>query len=351
MRLGRAKRPLLRVSTKEESDYKVGALKKLKSEDALEAYAATPKNKKSDKKRFRSSSVSPRRRSQALVIEDSLVVRKSIARVLTKLGFEVTQAVNGMEGLKELKASLFDLVLCDFLMPVMDGLDCVQQYRQWEAVNRPYFTQYIVGISAHASDKDVDQGFKVGMNEFRSKPVTYNELTDLKNGKEFNRIRAELDKLGQEIQDLKRRKVETEAESPKVPNSDQKVCLVVEGTAVVSKLAKLASEKIGWKVVSVMDPDSALGLLKMRNWDAVLVDDELGCSRCISIFREWEKNHRVNRQKNVVLLSANYLPAVKMGASFQAPTGFDGVLGKPIELEALESFLREARTSEEIVTR
>lgn len=350
-KLGTAKRPQLQVLTEDNLHTEKNTVKKLNSEDAMEAFVATPKGGASEKKRYRSSSMNAGRRSQALVIEDSLVVRKSIARVLTKLGFEVTQAVNGMEGLKELKASLFDLVLCDFLMPVMDGLDCVQQYRQWEAVNRPFFTQYIVGISAHASDKDIDQGFKVGLNEFRSKPVTYNELMDLKNGKEFNRIRAELDQLGQEIQNLKRRKLDAEAESPKIPNSDQKVCLVVEGGSVVSKLAKMASETIGWKIVSVMDPDSALGLLKMRNWDAVLVDDELGCSRCISIFREWEKNHRVNRQQNIVLLSANYLSAIKMRASFHVPTGFDGALGKPIQLDSLQSFLEGARTNWEIVTR
>ena len=55
-----------------------------------------------------------------------------MSRMLTRLGFDVVEAVNGLEGLKELKGHLFDLVLCDFLMPVMDGSDCVQQYRQYE---------------------------------------------------------------------------------------------------------------------------------------------------------------------------------------------------------------------------
>jgi CheY-like chemotaxis protein/signal transduction histidine kinase len=329
---------------------KPGGMKKLKSEDALEVYVSTPKNAL-NKKRLHPP-ISSGRRNQALVIEDSLVVRKSLSRVLSKLGFEVTQAVNGMEGLEELKASLFDLVLCDFLMPVMDGLDCIQQYRQWEAEKRPYFRQYIVGTSAHASDKDVEQGFKIGMNEFRSKPVTYKQLTDLKNGKEFNRISLELDKLGHEIECLKRRKVDPDLESRAAASSDQRVCLVVEGTSVVSNLAELASEKIGWKIVSVRDPESALGLLKMRNWDAVLMDDELGCGRCIAKFRAWEKTHRVNRQNNAILMSANYVhPQNFFGASFQVPTGFDGALGKPIQLNSLQTFLQQATTSCDIVTR
>jgi CheY-like chemotaxis protein/GAF domain-containing protein len=286
--------------------------------------------------------VSGRRKQHALVIEDSLVVRKTIARALTQLGFEVTQAVNGMEGLKELQAYLFDLVLCDFLMPVMDGLDCIQQYRQWEAVNRPYFRQYIVGISAHASEKDAEQGLKVGMDEFRPKPITYKQLTNLKNGNEFNRVSVELDNLEHEIESLKRRKVDP-APSPHPLEADQKVCLIVAGSSAISKLAELATNNTSWKVVFVTDGVSALGLLKMRNWDAVLVDDELTSSRCMAIFREWEKTHRVNRQNNVILLSGNYIPSGQDGSSsFQVPTAFDDALGKPIQLTALKALLEKA---------
>lgn len=41
-----------------------------------------------------------------------------MARVLSKLGFEVSQALNGMEGMKELQTTIFYLVLCNFLMLV-----------------------------------------------------------------------------------------------------------------------------------------------------------------------------------------------------------------------------------------
>lgn len=324
------------------------SLTRLQNEDAIEAFAATPSSMRN--KRFRLPETSSRI-PQALVIEDSLVVRKNLARVLTKLGFEVATAVNGMEGLRELKASLFDVVLCDFLMPVMDGLDCIQQYRQWEALNRPFFKQYIIGISAHASDKDVEQGFKIGMNGFRSKPLTFKDVEQLKQGKEFKRKKEELDNLGHEVEVLKRRRLERDSDRTLLAVPDQKVCLVVEGSTVISKLAEIASATIGWQVVSVLDSDDALDLLKVRNWDAVLVDDDLGCSRCISNFREWEKKHRVNRQKNVILVSAKYAPNQDAGTSFQTPTGFDGALAKPIELNSLQSFLKDARTSWEIVTR
>ena len=62
------------------------------------------------------------RQRRALVIDDSLVVRRSLAQALNQLGFEVTQAGDGSEGLLELQKTLYDIVLCDFMMPVMDGV-------------------------------------------------------------------------------------------------------------------------------------------------------------------------------------------------------------------------------------
>ena len=86
----------------------------------------------------------PTRLKRALVIDDSLTIRKGIDRILTSAGFEVTQAQNGMEGFKKLKSTFFDVALCDFLMPVMDGLDCVKQYRDWEEQHRSWFRQVSV---------------------------------------------------------------------------------------------------------------------------------------------------------------------------------------------------------------
>ena len=77
----------------------------------------------------------------ALVIDDSKTIRKVIERALKNFGFYVVQAENGLQGLEEMKTTVFDIVLCDFLMPIMDGMDCVQQYRQWEKGNRAWFEQ------------------------------------------------------------------------------------------------------------------------------------------------------------------------------------------------------------------
>lgn len=302
------------------------------------------------------------RQKRALIIEDSMSTRRVLSRMLKKLGFDVVQSVNGMEGLKELQANLFDLVLCDFLMPVMDGTDCVQQYRQFEVSHRPWFDQYIVGISAHASDADIERGMKVGMNDYRPKPVTMRHLEEILEGQEYQYVTSRLDSIAVHLEEeanaadtAKRSKPEKPVEKAPQNEEAMKVCLVVEEGKIISTVAEKVSENMGWKSVVVHNGEAALRLLKMRNWDAVLLDEELpGVTSCkvIENFRLWESKNRVNRQKNVFQVNSSFIPTglecsagVESSLSsslVQLPSGFDGALGKPLSAKILKNFLQSS---------
>jgi CheY-like chemotaxis protein/signal transduction histidine kinase len=138
---------------------------------------------------------SRRRVRRALVVDDSIVVRKSLAMALKKVGYEVSQAENGLEGLQKLTESTYDIVLCDFLMPVMDGFDCVKQFRLWEAGHRPTFRQLIIGISAHADNGAAAQGLDAGMDDFIPKPIGIKILNELHESAAVQASAAALDKL------------------------------------------------------------------------------------------------------------------------------------------------------------
>jgi CheY-like chemotaxis protein len=293
------------------------------------------------------------RQKRALVIDDSLVTRRNMSRMLKKMGFEVVEAVNGMEGLRELQANLYDLVLCDFLMPVMDGSDCIQQYRQFEVASRPWFDQYIVGMSAHASEGDVERGLKVGMNDYCEKPVTMKHLEEILQGQEYNYVTTRLDSIAADIRDsdddtAKQPKKGSDISDDASPQSEQvlKVCLIVEEGDAISSVAGHVAEQIGWKSVVVHNGQSALRLLQMRNWDAVLVDDGLqGLTSCMVMehFREWESKNRVNRQKNVYQLNSSFIPShLAMSSMVQLPSGFDGALGKPVSAKVFKEFLQKS---------
>jgi len=278
------------------------------------------------------------RERRALVIDDSIVIRKSLSRALSKLGFEVKTAMNGLDGLKDLQTDVFDVVFCDFLMPVMDGLDCVQQYRDWEKIHRPWIHQYIVGISAHASANDMEKGLAAGMDDFKAKPVTLQVLKELETSPELKRVSAVLD----DVLDPGKHGVEasavqdgdTQHDDKRVKKNDGPVCLVGEDALNVSKSMGSIMEVKKWNPVFVNDGEDALRLLKMRNWDAVFLDEEmprLDGIRVIERFREWEKDHRVARQRNVFLISESFVPNPNNGSVSAAyPGGFDGALGKPI---------------------
>ena len=67
--------------------------------------------------------------NKILVVEDNRINQLVVAKMLRKLGMDVTTADNGMEALEAFNASYFDLVLMDIQMPVMDGLAATRAIR------------------------------------------------------------------------------------------------------------------------------------------------------------------------------------------------------------------------------
>ncbi|GKZ00144.1 hypothetical protein MPSEU_000967700 [Mayamaea pseudoterrestris] len=313
---------------------------------------------------------------RALVVDDSLVIRKSLAMALKKLGYEAHSANDGLEGLNKMKEIEFDFVLMDFLMPVMDGLDCVSQYRAWENLNRPNSAQIIVGISAHADNDVAKQGVAAGMDDFLSKPISIKTLTEIKERDLVKERANQLDKLAsiampqkmEQIDDNNTtrgwRKRDSGGDESMSENEDenansllkrarmgdqdagaaQSICLMATDhpSMCSPKLIGLL-ESDNWKVVVVHDGHDTLRLLKTRNWDLVLIDDGLSgidYNQCVSQFRAWEHENRVNRQRSVFLVSSYKIPPLSDGTSIVlAPLGFDHVIRRPIEWSDLQEFL------------
>lgn len=297
------------------------------------------------------------RQKKALVIEDTVVVRKTLTRALQKRGYEVTQAKDGLEGLDALKTTVFDITLCDFLMPNMDGLDCVKAYRQWEHVNRSG-PQYIVGISAHCSQKDVNKGLEIGMDGFKSKPITMKILQNLDESPKMDLVRQRLDKLYWENQE--QCLVETEA-SPSLDHSQtgldnsvttqRKSCLMatVRSNAKAGIAQKMTDE--GWDVTIVKNGKKALDRLKSLNWGAVVLDDELpqlSGNQCVEEFRAWERQNRVNRQDNIFIVCTHVVLS-DPDTCMLPPAGFDGAVGGEVSWNHLQSLISRQRSSNSVM--
>ena len=115
------------------------------------------------------------REVQALIVDDSSVMRKIVERSLRQAGVDslvVLEAGSGVEGLEVLKARRVDLILSDINMPAMDGLEFVRQLRQQRlAEGVP-----VVMITTESSEEHVKQAIKAGAIGYIRKPFTADQV-------------------------------------------------------------------------------------------------------------------------------------------------------------------------------
>jgi CheY-like chemotaxis protein len=115
----------------------------------------------------------PRRR--ILVVDDVPVNRELLLALLQPLGFDLTEAADGAEGVAKFAQTAPDLVLMDLVMPVMDGLEAMRRIR---ASGPEGAAVPILALSANAGQQDRAQAQSAGANHFIAKPVPHNELID-----------------------------------------------------------------------------------------------------------------------------------------------------------------------------
>ncbi len=107
-----------------------------------------------------------------LVVDDSRAQRAFVAGNLKKWGFSVQEAATGTEALKICESQRIDMVLCDWMMPEMDGLEFCKAFREMERENYGYF----ILLTSKSDKKDVAVGLDKGADDFLSKPVDSVEL-------------------------------------------------------------------------------------------------------------------------------------------------------------------------------
>jgi CheY-like chemotaxis protein/anti-sigma regulatory factor (Ser/Thr protein kinase) len=111
----------------------------------------------------------------ALVVDDDLVNRMLAAEMLKGAGIEVIEAESGLHALQALKAHRPDIVIMDWQMPGMDGLEATRLIRHGEAGEAARDVP-VLGLTANAFDQDRHTCLAAGMNNVLTKPVTRDAL-------------------------------------------------------------------------------------------------------------------------------------------------------------------------------
>jgi two-component system chemotaxis response regulator CheY len=106
---------------------------------------------------------------RALVIDDSRTVRAVIGTILKEVGIEVVTAADGRDGLEQLRRwPDVELILVDWNMPVMNGLDFILAVRS----QRAYDAVRILMVTTETESDHVTQALGAGANEYLMKPFT-----------------------------------------------------------------------------------------------------------------------------------------------------------------------------------
>jgi len=105
---------------------------------------------------------------RVLIVDDSPTMRQLLVYAVKRLpGVAISEAANGVDGLKKITSERFDLIFTDINMPVMDGLKLVSLVRKDPALKEVP----IVVISTEGAEEDRSRAFALGANDYITKPV------------------------------------------------------------------------------------------------------------------------------------------------------------------------------------
>lgn len=103
---------------------------------------------------------------QCLIVDDSSVIRKVARRIMEEVHFEISEAENGKEALDKCRLNLPDIILLDWNMPVMDGLEFLTELRKDPCGEAPK----VIFCTTENDMDHITQAISAGANEYIMKP-------------------------------------------------------------------------------------------------------------------------------------------------------------------------------------
>ena len=110
---------------------------------------------------------------RVLIVDDAALVRAYYRQALERAGYEVDEALNGLEGLEKVLMQPFDLAIIDVNMPQMDGITFIRTLRNKELPTSAIAT---LVTSTEAKEQDIVAARVAGANFYLTKPISQDRL-------------------------------------------------------------------------------------------------------------------------------------------------------------------------------
>lgn len=110
--------------------------------------------------------------SSILIIEDERIIRETVVEILEMSDYEVFEAENGVEGLREARENMPDIVVCDVMMPKMDGMETIKSFKSDPLLKNIPF----IFFSALSEMSDLRKGMNMGAEDYITKPFQSRDL-------------------------------------------------------------------------------------------------------------------------------------------------------------------------------
>ncbi|MBI4773400.1 MAG: sigma-54-dependent Fis family transcriptional regulator [Deltaproteobacteria bacterium] len=203
-----------------------------------------------------------------MIVDDEMIVRESFLHWFKRGGHRVDAAASGMEALKKLEESAFDLMFVDIKMPGMSGIELL------EKVKAEYPETIVVIITAYGSIESAVQAMKIGAADYLLKPFKPDQLSlvmekiaqQRKLAKEYNYLKGRLEHMSRFENIIGQSDAMQELFQliPEVADSDASVLLIGEtgtGKEMVAKAIHARSRRANYPFIAIncgAIPDSLL---------------------------------------------------------------------------------------------
>ena len=265
---------------------------------------------------------------RVLVVDDNATSRSILQEMLESFSFEVTVAASGEEGITELENAdgdqPFELVIMDWKMPVMDGIEASKRIKEHTSLSK---IPPIVMVTAYGREEVMQQADQVGLEGFLLKPVSPSML--------FDAIMEVFGKTLAEVSWAAQRK-EKKADVYKIIQGAR--ILLVEDNEINQQVAKEILEGAGVNISIAVNGQEAVDAVKENNYDAVLMDVQMPVMDGYTATREIRNLKSEIRNVPIIAMTAHAM-AGDEDKSLQA--GMNGHVTKPIDPDQLFATLQK----------